>query len=112
MVTVSWNQVKCANHYEVFQKIDEPEEEWERVGTTEENFFKKKGVPCTEYKYGVKVTIDDEESDIVDLDQSIKISPALTISDHTALVIEEKANGSMTFIINNSDENHHCKVRL
>eukprot|EP00090_Calanus_glacialis_P038230 TRINITY_DN6681_c1_g1_i1.p1 TRINITY_DN6681_c1_g1~~TRINITY_DN6681_c1_g1_i1.p1 ORF type:complete len:594 (+),score=118.67 TRINITY_DN6681_c1_g1_i1:126-1907(+) len=110
MVTVSWNQVKCANHYEVFQKIDEPEEEWERVGTTEENFFKKKGVPCTEYKYGVKVTIDDEESDIVDLDQSIKISPALTISDHTALVIEEKANGSMTFIINNSDENHHCKV--
>jgi hypothetical protein len=69
MVTVRWTQVTCANHYAVFQKVNKPGEEWERVGTTEETFLKKKGVPCTEYKYGVKVTIDDEESDIVDLGQ-------------------------------------------
>ena len=34
-----------------------------RVGSN--NCFEQKGVPCTEYQYGVKVTVDDQESEIV-----------------------------------------------
>lgn len=71
MVTVRWNAVKCANHYEVFQRVNIPDGIWERIGTTSDNYFKQKGVPCTEYKYGVKVTVDDQESDIVEIDQAI-----------------------------------------
>jgi len=70
-ITVKWNAIQCANHYEVFQKVNTVDGKWERIGTTVDNFFKQKGVPCTEYKYGVKVTIDDQESEIVEFDQAI-----------------------------------------
>jgi len=71
MITVKWNAIQCANHYEVFQKVNTPDGKWDRIGTTVENYFKQKGVPCTEYKYGVKVTIDDQESEIVEFEQAI-----------------------------------------
>jgi hypothetical protein len=110
MITIQWNSIKCANHYEVFQKVNTEEEEWERVGITEESSIKKKGLPCTEYKYGVKVTIDDEESEIVEFDELIKISPALTLSNQQSLSVKEKANNSVTFVINSGVINQNCKV--
>ena len=67
MVTLRWNALQCADHYQVFQKVNTPEGQWESIGTTDKNFYQQKGVPCTEYKYGVKVTVDDVESDIVEL---------------------------------------------
>lgn len=110
MITVNWNSIKCANHYEVFKKENAPEGEWNRVGITEDNYIKIKGVPCTEYKYGIKVTIDDQESDIVEFENLITVSPAMGISDHPSLTIEDRANGSVTFAIYNGDMNHNCKV--
>lgn len=66
MISVRWNDIQCASQYEVFQKVDTADGEWEKIGTTKENVFESKGVPCTEYKYGVKVTIDDQESEVVE----------------------------------------------
>lgn len=110
MVALKWNPIKCANHYEVFQKENIPEKEWERVGITEESLIKNKGVPCTEYKYGVKVTIDDHESEIVEFDELIKVSPAMTLPHHLSLAIEEKANDSVIFAIDSGEINQNCKV--
>ena len=70
-ITVRWKPIKCANHYEVFQKLDTPDGKWQRIGTTLDNFFKQKSAPCTEYKYGIKVTIDDKESDIVEINHAV-----------------------------------------
>ena len=49
MITVNWNSIKCANHYEVFKRENEPYGEWNRVGITEDNYIKIKDVPCTQF---------------------------------------------------------------
>jgi len=110
MITLQWNPIKCANHYEVFQKVNIPNENWERIGITEEAFIKNKGLPCKTYKYGVKATIDDDESEIVEFDELIKVSPAMSVPNHLSLAIEEKANDSVTFVINSGDINKNCKI--
>ena len=71
MVTVRWNAVKSENHYEVFQRFNIINGKWKRIGTTVDNFFKQKGVACTEYKYSVKLTVYDQESVIVEIDKAI-----------------------------------------
>jgi len=110
IITLQWSPIKCANHYEVFKKVNIHDENWERIGVTEESFIKNKGLPCTEYKYGVKVTIDDHESDIVEFDEMIKVDPVLSHPNHLSLVVEERANDSVTFVINSGDINKNCKV--
>ena len=71
MITVKWNAIKCASKYEVFQKINTLDGEWEKIGTSKENVFQSKGAPCMEYKYGVKVTIDDQVSEVVEFKEAI-----------------------------------------
>jgi len=71
MITVKWNAIKCASKYEVFQKINTLDGEWEKIGTSKENVFQSKGAPCMEYKYGVKVTIDDQVSEVVEFNEAI-----------------------------------------
>ena len=71
MITVKWNAIKCASQYEVFQKINTLDGEWEKIGTSKENVFQSKGAPCMEYKYGVKVTIDDQVSEVVEFKEAI-----------------------------------------
>jgi hypothetical protein len=71
MIMVKWNTIQCANHYAVYQKINTPDGEWERIGITSKNYFRQRGVPCTEYMYGVKVTVGDEESEIVEFKKAV-----------------------------------------
>jgi len=71
MITVRWNAIQCASQYEVFQKINTIGGVWEKIGTSKENVFESKGVPCTEYKYGVKVTIDEQVSEVVEFNEAI-----------------------------------------
>ena len=85
---------------------------WERIGTTQDTFFEQKGVPCTDMKYGVKVTVNDQESEIVDFDQSIKIPPVLGLIERPSLIIEEKTNNSVTFKIMDHEINNMCEVIL
>ena len=71
MITVRWNAIQCASQYEIFQKINTVGGVWEKIGTSKENVFESKGVPCTEYKYGVKVTIDEQVSEVVEFNDAI-----------------------------------------
>merc|ERR1719266_428480 len=71
MITVRWNAIQRASQYEVFQKINTIDGAWEKIGTSKENVFESKGAPCMEYKYGVKVTIDDQVSEVVEFNEAI-----------------------------------------
>ena len=71
MITVRWNAIQCASQYEVFQKINTIGGVWEKIGTSKENVFESKGAPCMEYKYGVKVTIDEQVSEVVEFNEAI-----------------------------------------
>jgi hypothetical protein len=61
MIKVKWNTIQCAKHYKVYQKINTPDGEWERIGITSKNYFKQ----------GVKVSVDEEESEIVEFKRAV-----------------------------------------
>jgi len=71
MITVSWSAVQCASSYEIFQHVNSADGDWETIGTSEATELSIKGVPCTEYRYGVKVTIDGVQSDIVEAEEAV-----------------------------------------
>jgi len=73
IVQVSWNPVQCAQQYVVYQKTETDDSDWEEVhnAVTTETSMEFAGVPCTAYHYGVRVLIDDEKSDIVEIDAPI-----------------------------------------
>jgi hypothetical protein len=48
-------------------------------------------------KYGVKVTVNDQESEIVELDQSIKTPPVLGLIERPSLINHEKTNKPLIF---------------
>jgi len=72
-VTVSWSPVTCGAEYHVSQQLVTPEGdgEWEVVTTSVESSIQIKGVPCTEYKYGVSVVVDGVTSEIVTADGTV-----------------------------------------
>jgi len=70
MISVSWSPVQCAEFYEVYQQVNTGGD-WELVHTTEDSSEVSAtlaGVPCTEYRYGVAVTIDGVRSKINEAD--------------------------------------------
>jgi len=71
MTKISWTSVECADSYEIFQHVSGDAGDWETIGTSDSNELSIKGVPCTEYRYGVKVTIGDQTSDIVEAEESV-----------------------------------------
>lgn len=71
MITVTWSAVQCASAYEIFQHVNTPDGDWETIGTSEATELSIKGVPCTEYRYGVKVTIDGMQSDIIEAEEAV-----------------------------------------
>lgn len=66
MITITWSPVQCATGYEVFQHVHGDGGDWETIGETSETQLSIKGIPCTEYKYGVKFTIDGRQSEIIE----------------------------------------------
>jgi hypothetical protein len=66
MVTIGWSPVKCATSYEVFHRQAVEGSAWEEVESVEAPGLEVKGVPCTKYSYGVKVTINGEQSELVE----------------------------------------------
>ena len=67
MVILRWNPVKCASQYEVFRKINTVCGVWKKIGVTKENVFESKGTPCTKYKFGLKMRIEDQLSKVVEI---------------------------------------------
>ena len=100
------------NNFEVFKKENTLEREWEIIGTTQDNFFEQIGVPCTDMKCGVKVTVNDQESKIFELDHSINLPPVLGLIQRPSPIIEEKTNNSVTFKITDMEINQMCEVSL
>lgn len=70
-ITVSWSPVDCAEFYEVYQKVNSADGDWEVVYKTEESMAELNGVPCTEYSYGVQVSIDGVKSEIVEIPDTV-----------------------------------------
>ena len=108
MIAVTWNNIKCANHFDIFQKLNKPGEEWEKVGTTLDNVHKLKGVACREYKYGVKVFMNDQESEMTESDERVTLPPILNHLAQPTLVVHEKTNNSVTLSVNTHDMNTMC----
>jgi len=108
MIAMTWDNVKCANHYEIFKQVtNNNDRKWEKVMTTSENFYREKAVPCTKYKYGVKVIVNDKESEIVESDQVVSVPPVI---EHPTLVVHKKTDNSVIFTLNNHERNNECKV--
>jgi len=70
-ITVSWSAVDCAEYYEVFQKVNSGGGDWEVVKQTTDTSVELNGVPCTEYIYGVQVTIDGVKSEIMEFPDAV-----------------------------------------
>ena len=71
MVIVRWSKVPCATKYVLYQKETLAGGEWESIGVTSDNYYQHLARHCREYKYGVMVTVDDEEGDIVEDDEVV-----------------------------------------
>merc|ERR1711936_432981 len=83
MITVTWSGVQCAGSYEVFQHVNTVDGDWETIGTSEHTELSIKGVPCTKYRYGVKVSIDGVHSSIVEAEEAV-ITPIDTTVPYVA----------------------------
>jgi len=95
MTKISWSPVECAVQYEIFQHIIDESGDWETIGTSTDNELSIKGVPCTEYRYGVKVTIDDQISEIVEADETVITHlPSHTPYSAPNLIISPDINGA------------------
>ena len=70
MIEVTWTPVHCAEFYEVFQQVNTGGD-WEFVHKTSDPRASLAGVPCTEYRYGVSVTIDGVRSPIMEAGSSV-----------------------------------------
>jgi len=70
-IFVSWSPVQCAEYYEVFQKVNQDDGDWEVVHRTDNTSAELNGVPCTEYRYGVQATIDGVKSQIMEVPNTV-----------------------------------------
>jgi len=73
MVNIKWSLVKCASSYEVFMKQNIDGSEWEPVDSVTSAELSTKGVPCTEYSYGVMLKVGEEQSGMVEADSPVEI---------------------------------------
>lgn len=95
MISVSWSAVQCASAYEIFQHVSTPDGDWETIGTSKATELSIKGVPCTEYRYGVKVTIDGIQSDIVEAEEPIMTPIDNTVPYVASNLISEPSTDSI-----------------
>jgi len=82
MVTINWSQVKCALTYTVYQKQSLEGSEWEEMEKVGTNQLTTQGVPCTQYNYGVTVTINGQESGMVETDDVLVIPMDTSVPFH------------------------------
>ena len=108
LVTVGWSPVPCSQHYNVYQRSEDAGE-WLLIGTTMEASYSLKAESCSEYVFAVTAVVDDEESDKVETAEPIVTE--VNTEEVPLMLVEEKANGSITFVIKSSEVNTMCEVR-
>ena len=108
VVSVTWSPVPCAEIYHVYRRrVDS--ETWEKVGSTDMTNFQLQGESCSEYIYAVEVVIDGVESIKVESEKSVIAE--LNNDELPIMIVEEKANGSITLVLKSSELNTMCEVR-
>jgi len=110
-VVFDWSSVRCARGYKVHQSLENGETKTIWESENEDKLFVSLESPeaCTTYSYSVSALIGSEETKLKTW-ADIPVPPRVGVSEYPELVIEEKTNGSVTFVINNNDKNHKCKV--
>jgi len=94
MVTINWSEVKCAATYTVYQKQSLEGSDWEEMEKVDTHQLTTQGVPCTQYNYGVTVTINGEESEMVETDEVLVIPMDTHIPFHpSSLHMNPTENG-------------------
>jgi len=94
MVTINWSKVKCAATYTVYQKQSLEGSDWEEMEKIDTHQLTTQGVPCTQYNYGVTVTINGEESEMVETDEVLVIPMDTDVPFHpSSLHMNPTENG-------------------
>jgi len=94
MVTINWSAVKCAATYTVYQKQSLEGSDWEEMEKVGTEQLTTQGVPCTQYNYGVTVTINGEESEMVETDEVLVIPMVTSVPFHpSSLHMNPTENG-------------------
>jgi len=94
MVTIKWSAVKCAATYTVYQKQSLEGSDWEEMEKVGTEQLTTQGVPCTQYNYGVTVTINGKESEMVETDEVLVIPMVTSVPFHpSSLHMNPTENG-------------------
>lgn len=104
---LSWSGVSCAEVYTVYRK-DAISGEWVLVRETVDTSLELPVEACSVMEYAVTVTIDGEESGRVETLEAI--TTKVRDMELPVMTVEEKGNGSMTFILTSSQVNTMCAV--
>ena len=105
-VDISWSKVQCAEGYRIHQTLGNSgtQTAWDSEGLS---VNLESPEPCVTYSYGVSAILDGEESEPT-VFHEVHVPPRT--SEPPVMFIEERNNGSVTFVVNNADTNHHCEV--
>jgi len=107
IISLSWSPISCADVYNVYRRqVDS--DIWELVGSTESNTFQQQGESCSEFIYGVAASMDGIESEKVETDEPVFTD--VNNDELPIMIVEEKANGSITFILKTGEVNTMCEV--
>merc|ERR1719348_204021 len=103
MIHVTWSPVKCATSYQVFQKQNIEGSEWEHLDTVNSTSVSTKGVPCTEYSYGVKAIIGELKTDLVEAGSPVEIALDRSVPYHPPALIDAPSENSLTLTWDHSN---------
>jgi hypothetical protein len=106
-VDIGWSRVQCATGYRIHQTLgnSDTKTKWDSEGLS---VSLESPEPCVTYSYGVSAIVAGQESRPTAL-QEVPVPPRK--SEQPVLLVGEKSNGSITFVINSAHTNRLCKVR-
>ena len=82
--------------------------EWLLLGTSMEARYSLQAEACSEYVFAVSAVVDDIESEKVECSEPIVTE--VNTEEVPLMVVEDKANGSITFVLKSSEVNTMCEV--
>ena len=103
IVMMGWAGVAYGEQYSLYRRHP-ASDSW----TTEATQLQVPAERCSEFIYAVTVTVDGEESGKVEAAGSIVTE--VNTEELPVMIVEEKANGSMTFVLKTGEVNTMCEV--
>jgi len=87
----------------VFQKQNIEGSEWEKLDTVNFTSVSTKGVPCTEYSYGVRAIIGEEKTDLVEAGSPVEIALDRSVPYHPPALIDAPSENGFTLTWDHSN---------